>query len=154
LWQESKSRFITSFEIVKYDDAYVELLEVYPCDSKKELDRREGQLIRQNVCVNKIVPGRSWEEYKEENRERLAEIKRADRERIAEYHREYYVANSDIITARARAHYAANKESISHSRAQKTMCECGDSVSIRNIARHLKTERHALLLEEKCQAIL
>jgi len=81
---------ITSVEIVKYDDAYIELLEDYPCGSKNELNKREGQLIRQykNECVNKFISGRTRKEYKKEyyidNSEKLKEQMRLYREKKIE----------------------------------------------------------------------
>ena len=44
--------YISSFEIIKYDDCYIELIEEYPCDNKMELTRKEGEHIRANNCVN------------------------------------------------------------------------------------------------------
>src|SRR2546430_243205 len=47
--------FITSFEILKYDDCYIELVEEYPCESKNELEKREGAVIKaNNDAVNKV----------------------------------------------------------------------------------------------------
>jgi hypothetical protein len=39
----------------KYNDVRIELLECCPCDSKEELDKKEGEYIRNNVCVNKRI---------------------------------------------------------------------------------------------------
>ena len=172
-WKEGKRSYITSFEIVKYDDAYIELLEDFPCDAKKELDRREGQLIRQNACVNKCVPGRTHAEYREDNKERVYENQRLwverNRERVAEnqrswreenqekkkqYDREYQQVHKIVCNARSKAHWEANKESISQFRLEKVTCECGAVVCRSYISTHKKSERHALLLEEKSQAIL
>ncbi len=60
----SKGTYITSYEILIYHDAYIELLELYPCKSKIELTKREGQLIRENKnnVVNKVVNGRTPKE--------------------------------------------------------------------------------------------
>jgi hypothetical protein len=47
-----------SYEIVKFDDAYIELLELFPCQTKIELIKREGELIRQHKheVTNVTVP--------------------------------------------------------------------------------------------------
>jgi hypothetical protein len=47
LWfnKEFKSGYISSFEILKYEDAYIELLEEYPCENKQQLFKREGEMI-------------------------------------------------------------------------------------------------------------
>lgn len=46
-----------SKEILKYDDAFIELMELCPCENIDELNRRAGQLIREhrNKCVNAKV---------------------------------------------------------------------------------------------------
>ena len=73
-WLKGDYHYVSSYEIMKYDDCYIELVEVYPCDNKKELERREGQLIREdeNSC-NKCIPGRTSQEWREDNKEYLIE---------------------------------------------------------------------------------
>ncbi len=61
---------LTSFLILAYGDAFIELIEDFPCSSNKELSRREGELIlkhKDNV-VNKNVAGRTVVEYNREYR--------------------------------------------------------------------------------------
>jgi len=65
-WKEGKKHYITSNELFKYDDCYIELLEEYPCDNKMELCRREGELIRSINCVNKFIAGRTKAECDKE----------------------------------------------------------------------------------------
>ena len=52
-----------------YKDAYIELIEDFPCNSKKELNRREGQHIRNNDCVNKNIAGRTKKEWNLDNKD-------------------------------------------------------------------------------------
>ena len=54
-----------SGEILRYDDARIELLEDYPCETVALLRAREGVLIRQHKAdiVNKNRPNRTREEY-------------------------------------------------------------------------------------------
>ena len=63
MWKTQNHHFITSFEILKYDDAYIELVENFPCNSIEELHKREGEIIRANECVNKRIAGRNKKEY-------------------------------------------------------------------------------------------
>ena len=59
--------FVSSFEILKYSDAFIELVEDYPCENKSELRKREGLLTLQSTnCVNKHIAGRTEQEYKKE----------------------------------------------------------------------------------------
>ena len=57
----AKNRYRTSFEIVKYDDCYIELLEEFSCENKNQLQKREGELIRESKSdvVNIVIPLRT-----------------------------------------------------------------------------------------------
>ena len=57
----------TSYKLCKYDDMYIELIEDCPCDTKEQLNRREGEIIRSTPhAVNKRIEGRTRQEYKED----------------------------------------------------------------------------------------
>ena len=51
--------FITSFKIIELGDSYIELLEEINCDSKIQLETREGELMRlhKDLCINKNMAG-------------------------------------------------------------------------------------------------
>ncbi len=54
-YMEKKSNsFITSIYVIYYNDYKIELIENYPCNSKKELEDREYYYISQFKCVNSI----------------------------------------------------------------------------------------------------
>ena len=52
-WIKNKFHYISSFEIVKYEDAKIILVENYPCSTKYELVAREQFYIDNNDCINK-----------------------------------------------------------------------------------------------------
>ena len=108
----------TSREIIKHGDAYIELIENYPCQSKKELNRREGQHIRNTEnCVNKNVAGRTPKEssaqYYEAHRAEILERQRiydlAHRDKILEYKKEHYNAHRAELSEYYKKRYAAKK---------------------------------------------
>ena len=66
-----KYNYGSSFEIVKYDDACIELICDYPCDSKKELERKEGEIQRETDCINKKIAGRTDKEYRDDNKDKI-----------------------------------------------------------------------------------
>ena len=76
--------YITSYEIIKYEDAYIQLLENYPCDSREELNARERYYIENNDCSNKYIPGRSKKEYRETHREQKQIVSQLYYERMKE----------------------------------------------------------------------
>jgi saccharopine dehydrogenase-like NADP-dependent oxidoreductase len=48
-YKNGKCNYITSFEIIKHGDAYVQIIELFPCNSKKELEERESQIIEETL---------------------------------------------------------------------------------------------------------
>ena len=68
--QGKKKYCSTSSNIVKYPDCKIEIIEKFPCNSKSELEKREGQIQRATDCCNKYIAGRSHKEYYIDNREK------------------------------------------------------------------------------------
>lgn len=84
-FQNGKYGNTTSFQVLAAGDAYIELIEEYPCNSKMLLNKREGEVMRATECVNKNIAG-NWvgkteAEYK-------AEYRAANREQIKEQQNE------------------------------------------------------------------
>jgi len=77
-WLITKKNCYSSFKIIEKDpeNFYIELVELYPCNSKIELCRREGEIIRATTCVNKNIAGRTLKEYREEHKEYYKEKKK------------------------------------------------------------------------------
>ena len=75
--KDQKKAFISSFEIFKYDDCYIEIIKACPCKTKEELLREEGILIREMNCVNRKIEGRSNKDYYKENKAKLNEYMKA-----------------------------------------------------------------------------
>ena len=66
----------TSLVMFQYPDVYIELIEAFPCKTKEELNKREGEVIRATNCVNKNIAGRTVKEWYRENRDRILATKR------------------------------------------------------------------------------
>ena len=64
---------ITSRLLFEHGDSYIELLENYPCNNRDELNKREGELIRQykNNCINCAIPNRTHAEWCNENKDKI-----------------------------------------------------------------------------------
>ena len=116
--------YISSFEILKYSDYYIELLIAYPCNNKYELRRKEGELIRQfkSDVVNIQIAGRTHKEYNEDNHETILErhkqYRQDNHETIAERDRQYRLDNSEYIKERFKQYYINNKEHIAEHNKQ------------------------------------
>ena len=101
---------VTSFKILQYDDAYIELFEEYPCDNKIMLNKREGEIIRQNNCVNKCIAGQTNKEYREQNKDKIKEYREQNKDKIKDYNKEYKEQNKDKIKEYIKEYYEQNKD--------------------------------------------
>jgi hypothetical protein len=129
-WKNGQHNKLTVFNLFdKYgiENCKIYLVENYPCDSKEELESREGYYIKNNVCVNKYVAGRTREEYYNDNKEK-----------IQKYGKEYKLKNSDIIKVKNKEYKLKNKDKIS----QKFHCKCGGKYCFSAKARHNKSLKH------------
>ena len=115
--------------IFDFEDAYIELIEDYPCENREQLNRREGEIIRATICVNKGIAGRTKKEYNEDNKEAIAEQKKQYREdnketiteqkkqyreqikeETKEYNKQYRLANKEKIAEQRKLAYQNKKE--------------------------------------------
>ena len=83
-----KANATSAREILRHEDYYIELLELYPCNSKMELNKREGELIRMNkdICVN--IQMRELPLTEEEKKERANEYRKINKEQTKEREKE------------------------------------------------------------------
>ena len=113
----SKVRTIDLFDEFGIDNCKIEWIEDYPCNSRKELEAREGHHIQSNNCVNKIIVGRTEQEYREQNRDKINEKQRTyreqNRETINEKNKAYYEENKDRLMEKQKAYAEQNKGKIS-----------------------------------------
>jgi CDGSH-type Zn-finger protein len=144
-YENNKSNnYISSYDVVKYDDFYIELLELYPCNQKCELHAREGHYIRKMKCVNKCIPCRTTKQYYEDNKEVLREKCRV-----------YGIAHTDTKREYNKIRYQRvkntnhDKEVRNNYREQKYVCDCGMSIYKYCKSTHLKTKNHKTLLDNK-----
>jgi gas vesicle protein len=104
------------FEKYGIENCRIELIENYPCESKRDLERREGEIIKTTKCINKVVAGRTGKEYREDNaemlKEKFKEFYNKNRESQKERVHQYYAQNADKVKERAKAYAKENKEHI------------------------------------------
>jgi len=123
----------SSSEMIKQGDAYIELIEKFPCEDKEDLHKREGEVMRATEnTVNKQLPGRTQKEYSDEHK---VEIK------------QYYQDNKGKISIRRKRYYNDNKDKIQQHKGTKIRCQCGEITMRGNLARHEKTNLHKQEME-------
>ena len=115
-WVKNGKKYTASFELFKVGNPTIELIELFPCGSKDELNAREGYHQRATNCVNKNIAGRSHTEYYETNRQQLIEGMRAhydaNRQQLCEWQKVYYKANRQQIGERMRVYREANRQQL------------------------------------------
>jgi hypothetical protein len=92
----------------------IELHELYPCNSKEELGRREGQIIREIGTLNDRIAGRTRREHYEDNIERIKQYSKDhyknNAEKKKEYCKNYYQNNKDKRKAYNREYKQRKKQ--------------------------------------------
>lgn len=153
----------SSKEILKYPDYYIELIENYPCNNRKELTKREGYYIREygDKCVNIQIAGRQRKEYYQDNKlEKLEyaknyriqniEKKKADdkkyreqhKEKMKEYLKQYNKDNNVILLQKKKEYREANKDKRKENSKKTYTCECGSTISLGEKSRHNRSKKH------------
>ena len=132
---KSETKNCSSKKMLNYADCEIVLIENYPCNSRTELELREGELQLQSidVIVNKNIAGRTKEKYYLDNRERfvqqraqyyadntdkIAQYRLDNQEKIAQYDAQYRSDNKDKIAKQRAQHRLDNAEKIAKQRAQ------------------------------------
>ena len=111
-----KYHYVSSFEILKYDDYKIELIEKVNVGDKDELRMIEGKYIKEIECVNKRIAGRTDKQYQ----------------------KEYYEQNKAKMNKYTKEYDEKNKQY----RHTKIECDiCGSYVSRQNIPKHKKTKK-------------
>tara|TARA_R100000951_G_scaffold93570_1_gene82135 strand:+ start:34 stop:543 length:510 start_codon:yes stop_codon:yes gene_type:complete len=116
--------------VIAAGDYKIELIENYPCNSKVELNRREGKYTKANKCVNIRIAGRTKKEYREDNKEKVAERKK-----------KYYENNKEKVAERKKKWYNLFGK-------EKITCECGCVVIKNSLAIHKKSNKHLELIKD------
>lgn len=75
-YKKGNGDFTTSYKVLECEDYKILLVEDYPCDRKEQLHAREGEWIRKMDCVNKVIPGRTKKQYRQENSIKINELNR------------------------------------------------------------------------------
>ena len=136
-WKEGKYRFTSSFTLFDeygVDNCKIEWIEDYPCNSKKELDAREGYYQQTIECINKNVSGRSSKDY---YKDKCEEIK----EKVKTYKKE----NPDKIREKNCRYFQENKSLL----MEKKQCACGASYTYWHKTRHEKTLKHQQYIQNQ-----
>ena len=143
-----KYNYVTSFEILKYDDAKIILLELYPCQCREQLLAKEQSYI--DIFKSKTVNiqnafGKDLEgdivkrkQYYERNKDVIAEKRKL-----------YYEANNKQLKDYGKQYYEKHKDKVLKRKSQLYTCECGFVICLGAKPRHERTATHQMLMQIK-----
>jgi hypothetical protein len=147
-YKEGKSNRVTVYEIfdIDFEGAFIELHHYYSCETRAELNREEGKLIREIDCINKQVAGRTKAEYHQDNKQRLNKYgkqwRRHNKQRCSEYGKQWRRDNKQKYNEYYIQRYQNNKERILELCRQKFECNCGGHYTRSHQSRHFKSIKH------------
>ena len=140
---------------------YIELYEYFPCDNKEQLEKREGEVIREIATINRNIAGRSRKDYYGEYRDEILEERKQyykdNRDEILEQKKQYHKDNRDEILEKKKQHrqdniekyknkdklyYEKNIDMIKQRREEKCKCDvCGAEIRKVYLKRHQKSAK-------------
>ena len=143
-----KGRYMTSFKILDTNCYDIILIEKFECESKEELHKREGELIREHKdnAVNKCIIGRTRKEYREDEKDKIKKYYQDNKETISQKKKEYYDTNRKEHNNKIKIYRANNKEMISKKQGIKHNCECGGKYTCSNKSQHQKSKKHQIYI--------
>ena len=99
----------------------IELIEDYPCNNRRELEKREQYFIENFECVNKYKSYMSEEDRKEYDKK----YHQDNKEYYKEYMKKYIKENREKLNEKVKKYREENKEKIKEIKNQKFNCDCG-----------------------------
>jgi len=145
------------------DHFQIELLEDYPCNTRRELTAREEHYrITLGAALNTVVCNSGCETRKEyrkklyhNNREEAIESVKEWRESNPEYayltRRAHYEKNKEEILKKHAVYRNNHKEKIAEWKSTVITCSCGRETTLGHKSRHEKTECHRRAMLNKQQ---
>ena len=124
-WLNGKPGNVSAFQIFDtygVENCRIELIELCPCNSRDELRQREGHYIRNLLCVNKVIPDRTKQQYRLDNALKL-------KTRQALYRDEH-------------------REKLNELKKVSIKCSCGVSYTHSHKSRHFQTKAHNQYIAE------
>ena len=160
--EKSKNYNIPVYQYIRdnggWDNWVMIPIEQYSCNSKKELliqERHHIDLLR--PTLNKVIPTRTSNEYRNDNKEKILENAKeyyeANKEKIKKYYeankekklekaKQDYKDNKEKILERNKKYYEDNKEKKLEKAKEKVICDhCGCEVRKEGLNRHKKSNK-------------
>jgi hypothetical protein len=157
-WLVDGKNFISSYEILKYPDAKIILIEKYPCNDKDELHAREEyhRLQNKDICVNIVAcfqtyeeKKEKWKKYAEEHRDQIVNYKKElyNKQKLTDEYQQkvkkYREENKDKRVDYMKQYNQENKEKMKLRNQEKYTCEiCNVELTKIKKNRHETSQMH------------
>ena len=140
-----------------YKDAVIELIELYPCASKTELERREGIIIKEHMTndemddtVNVFIAGRTYTEWYRDNKIEIYRKHNIYHHSHKEVRRNWYEKNRPEILRKLKIYRDTHKEEDRLKAKVKASCEFCDLILCKRLMkRHQRTKKCQAFQEQK-----
>ena len=165
-WKAGKVNMCSSyllFEKYGVENCKIELIEIFSCSCRDELNKREGYWIQQETCINKCIAGRSKKEgrkaWYERNKEIVSQknklyaeqdVEKSKAIRKKSYHN-YYEKNKHLLCEKGKVYREENWERI-REHNQKYTQENKERINKLALDRyHMNKEKYKSYAREKIQ---
>jgi hypothetical protein len=154
----------------RWDEFVINVIEAYPCSCKRELEKREDEIMCQmDSKLNTNRANRGQKQYRIDNREKILEYNKEqlleqnkeyyelnkekileynkewyenNKDKVLEYHKEYYENNKDKKLEYQKEYYENYKDKIKERQKEKIKCDiCGFEINRNNLPRHKRSLR-------------
>jgi hypothetical protein len=75
----------------------MELVQDYPCLNRLELETLEGEYIKNNKCINLMIPARTKKQYRDANRDKIRENQKKWRVNNPDYMKNWRANKKNIL---------------------------------------------------------
>jgi hypothetical protein len=126
--KRKKERILYKYIQETYDGnwskCYIELYQNFKCDNKEQLNKREGEVIREfmkneeYIIFNLCIAGRTDKEYRQDNKQKLKEYREQNKDDILKYQKEYREQNKELISKKKKEFYEQNKDNVSKTKKE------------------------------------
>ena len=132
--------FMNEHGIENFD---IEIVEEYPCEGKQQLEKREGEIIKEIGTLNQRIAGRTNQEYKQEFENHLRECARKYKKQWKIDNREHHLHKDREYKKTYREKY---HDQIREKARAKVECECGGAYTLSHKAEHMNSKKHLTYL--------
>lgn len=97
---------------------YIELYENYPCNNREELNKREGEIIREIGTLNTNIAGRDEYQYRIDTIDKSKQYRIDHANKIKEQKKQYYIDNIDKFKEKRKQYYIDNADKLKENSKQ------------------------------------